>query len=291
MKKTDYSQFKINLNAKRLLSLDETGFVQIKSNIADVGNIKDRDFDTNIQNLYSKDYENENILKRDPPYSGADFSKLPNVTVLPNLKSIGGRIILGSTMGHYQETLDGSCQEILEIYEFHGYGAMLIDKEKSPFMELHILKPEDKVFTLNKCNMTIFNFDLYPLITSDYANPKIHQGDKNLQREIGSAIIMIYDGINLDIKLNPEYINRIDELGVRLAGYNEEDLTIRIKTTLGEDLYKKFNQNEIQEQFKNIGIHIMFEDNSINLDGNKLSEPLYDIATKSNILNRFFKID
>lgn len=281
-------QFCINYHNTKLVSFEDDGYVVIKSKLPEKGTIKERKFKDNIADLYSQDYKELDILKREPPYAGCEFKSLPNITVLPNLKTREGRILLGCTMGHYQEALDSSNIEVLEVYEYHGFGAMLIDKKDSPFMELCFLRPGDKVFTLNRCNMTLYNLDLHPLVTADFANSKIHQGDKTLQKEIGPALMMLHDGIRLEIKLNPEYINRDDGIGVRLNSFEPKDLTIFINTILGKDLYDKLFKSE--DEFEKLGIHVVAGDKSPSIAGTKLSGCLFDVITKSSTLQNYFRM-
>ncbi|MFP4111758.1 MAG: hypothetical protein ACLFPQ_04425 [Candidatus Woesearchaeota archaeon] len=291
--KEKHKQFIINYHKRKLITYDDSGIVQLRDNIMEKGEIIDRDFQKNISDLYSKDYEKQDICERNPPYSGAAFTKLPNITVLPNLKTVEKRMILGCTMGHYQEALDKSDIDYLEVYEYHGYGAMLIDKKDEPFMELHVLKPGDKIFTLNKCNMTLYNFNLHPLVTSDFANPKIHQGDKSLQKEIGPALIMLYDGIKLGITLNEDYINNKDHIGgtgIELPGYHKDELTIIIDTDLGKDIYEKLLLEETRKHFLRIGIRVARGSDTLYLNGEELSGSLYDIVTEKDVLQKYFKM-
>jgi hypothetical protein len=168
------------------------------------------------------------------------------------------------------------------------YGAMLIDTKDSPFMDLHILKPGDKVYTLNKCNMTLYNFDHLPLVTVDFANPKIHQGDKSLQKEIGPALMMVFDGIRLHVKMNEKYINRDDGLGIEIHEKIEQ-LDINFNTKLGKELYDNFLKPDVVAEFEKLNIHVQ-PGEAISLEGEELNEPLYDIVTQKNILQKFFKM-
>ncbi|RLA99652.1 MAG: hypothetical protein DRG83_12710, partial [Deltaproteobacteria bacterium] len=123
--------------------------------------VNDRDFKANFQDLFSEDYEvfarRYHLVSRSPVYSGAEHTgdpKLPNITVLPNIStrrarsmhlefdkkrfdiardfpfsmSTGQEVTLfGCTMGHWHGQTD--CPDgIQELYEFQGYGALLIDR-------------------------------------------------------------------------------------------------------------------------------------------------------------------
>lgn len=282
--------FEIDYHQRKLVSKDKEAIVTIKDEFKEKGTIKDRDFEKNITQLFSKDYSELNLFKKEPPYSGVEFKELPNITILPNLKTKEGFIVMGSTMGHYQEAMDGSKLPILEIYEYFGFGAMLIDNKDDPFMELHYLKPGDKVFTMNRCNMTLYNLDMHPLITNDFANPKIHQGDKTLQKEIGPSLIIRQDGVRMDFKLNERYINREDGLGVKLEDFEDKDLLVQVHAAPGKEIYDKLGTEKVRKEFEKIGIRLVPGEQSPFMFGQDLEGNLFDIVTKDNVLQNYFRM-
>src|SRR5262249_55633499 len=151
-------------------------------------------------------------------YSGAEHGsvepkdqpkpKLPNITVVPNVSTSHARTValsldrreardepsfgdfrmptgqevtlFGCTMGHWHEEL--SCPDrVQEIYEFQGYGALVIDQPDSDEIELWVARDGDKVIVPQQCHMTLYNLDdsEHPLVTLDFANPRRNNSNKD----------------------------------------------------------------------------------------------------------------
>jgi len=158
--------------------------------------LNERTFES-IKNLFSKDYKKflfpyENNLGI---YIGAEHSpkdlmkKFVNLTFFANLEAALNKefaIVMASSMGHYHP----QNLNVQEVYEFKGYGAMLINKdEKTDFI---FLKPNEKVAVPGNCNMTIYNLDNKPLKTLDFANPEKNLSNKNLQKQKGPMFCIYY---------------------------------------------------------------------------------------------------
>lgn len=216
--------------------------------------INDRKF-PDIKKLFSEDYKRvmPDCKSDEVVYSGAEHNgnpKLPNITILPNIKIPGG-IMLGSTMGH-QHTQDDKfdLRMFQEVYEFLGYGGMLLRKEKEA--NLYVLKPGEKVLVGTGDNMTIFNLDEKPLVTLDYANPKMNSANKNLESKIGPSILIKQNTKNVFIKPNKEYYKR------KLLQGNSDILTIE-NAGLGEELHGKIY--DYKDKFREKGINLIIGGN------------------------------
>lgn len=212
-------------NTDALISDDERGYLKFQKNSG--YKIKERTLENDVQPLFSEDYkalftgEEVNTMRDfDTPfktkgaYSGAEYpdkaTKKPNITLLPNL-GVGNFVVMGCTMGHEQRT---SMLPIQEIYEFRGYGAMLLRGNGKA--KLFYAKPGDKVLVPGKSgpagtenNMTAFNLDQTPLPTLDLSNPDHNLSKKYLQRLIGPPMCVYYDKKDESINfcINPDYLN------------------------------------------------------------------------------------
>lgn len=189
-------------------------------------------------------FDEENIKL--PAYEGAEHkpedlsTKLPNLTLLKNLRlgwGDGEYFMFGQTMGHSHPANGPATQE---IYEFFGYGAMLIasrdDSEKS-WTKLYVAKPGDKVVVPGNCMMTLFSLNLFYrhdsfLLTADMANPDENESDKEVQKEKGTMMVMFTpDGsYGPEVVLNSSY---------KHFGIDEDvSLHIRANPARGEKIVK-----------------------------------------------------
>ncbi len=202
-------------------------------------------------------------------YSGAEHRgrpKFPNITVLPNI-DVGYDTLQGSTYGHqHTQSSLGDNRRFQEIYEFLGYGAMLLRNNSGTC--LHILKPGEKVLVGTDDNMTIFNLDSNRLVTLDYANPEMNSADKDLENEIGSLMLithMEFSEANTTVfNINPSYVElellkcekevRRDGYvywgSVRVQGEKSKFLVGVGDTGLGSEIYKTLRQGEMTEEEK-----------------------------------------
>jgi hypothetical protein len=112
--------------------------------------------------------------------------KRPNITRLGNLRFGNGGFIYGSTMGH-KHTKEMQTQE---VYEFNGYGGMLLGFDDK--VQLYVCKAGDKVIVPGNCIMTIFNFSARDLITLDMANPDKNESSKDILKEKDGPMMAVY---------------------------------------------------------------------------------------------------
>ncbi|MEI6058153.1 MAG: hypothetical protein WCP89_00090 [archaeon] len=202
-------------------------------------------------------------------YSGAEYTKtpkLPNITVLPDLW-IGMDQLHGSSLGHqHTQSEKGDKRLFQEIYEFLGYGAMLLRNENST--NLYVLKPREKVIVGTGDNMTLFNLDYKPLVTIDMANPQMNSANKDLENEVGPLMIMKHmefsEANTTLFKINEEYIKRkllkCDEAirqnglcsfgSVKIEGEESKFLIGIGDTGQGQELYNSLRPREFTEENK-----------------------------------------
>jgi hypothetical protein len=210
-------------------------------------------------------------MERDDPiiYWVAEHTgnpKLPNITVLPSI-GLTHDCVLGSTLGHqHTQTIKGDRRLFQEVYEFHGYGAMLLRRNSDS--TLHILKPGEKVVVGIDENMTILNLDTWPLITLDYANPQMNSANKELENRLGPLIMLQYwqasEATSIMIKVNEKYVDeeilKIEEElrktgmqywgGVRLKEQRTKFLVGVGDTSPGKDLYEALAEREMSQEEK-----------------------------------------
>lgn len=243
--------------------------------------INDRKF-SDISPLFSKDYKNELFWYTDESvvYSGAEhilIPKLTNRTRLQNLLTRRGHLILGSTFGHqHTQKEKGDKRRFQEIYEFLGYGAMLIRNADGIF--LYVLKPQEKVLVGTGDNMTIINLSATPLITLDYANPQMNSAHKDLEKKIGSLLIARFSIEETEkgyfsFSINEDYIskNLID---------CKTSKTGELECSLGENLYEKLEDS--YHLFKQRGIELRFGGNIPEDLQEEFSKPLNQLAIEQN---------
>lgn len=173
--------------------------------------------------------------------------KLPNRTVIWNLPFANGGFMYGSSLGHVHPKAGFKIQE---IYEFQGYGGMLVSFKEHA--KLYVCKPQDKVVVPPDCMMTILNFSVGSLETLDMANPLQNESSKKILGEKNGPQIALYtSGADKDdwfcqcntflshkfnrrvvfshnekvkIRLNKNYevfgIDHDEEINIKVANYN-----------------------------------------------------------------------
>ncbi len=167
--------------------------------------------------------------------------KLPNVTRLWNLPFQQGGFMYGSTLGHTHPPYPFVVQE---IYEFLGYGGMLISLKDE--MQLWLCRPADKVLVPPDCMMTILNFSDH-LTTLDMANPLENKSDKKILEEKQGPLLAFYQDPDKSVRLE------FNHLYGNSAG---EDATLMyFQPRGGEDaLYQKIveSSKELEECHINV---------------------------------------
>ena len=78
----------------------------------------------------------------------------PSLTVIPNLRSRDGRLVMGQAFGHHQARQPDSPNTI-EVYEYHSHGAMVIDRDGEPTVDFIYAQPGDKILVPPDCHMTL----------------------------------------------------------------------------------------------------------------------------------------
>jgi len=306
--------------------------------------VNDRDFKRNFQDLFSEDYRafarRYHLIEQSPVYSSAEHRgdpKLPNVTVLPNIPTRRARAmhlesfpftvptgqevtLFGCTMGHWHGQTD--CPDgIQELYEFQGYGALVIDRPESEEVELWVARDDGKVAVPQQCHMTLYNLDDldHPLVTLDFANPDRNYANKELVGRIGPILLAYYTPYEAVFVLNRHYINREriyvrpDEFldpnspppgrvdnqnclngGVRLPEPlpgREVRIPLGARVSLGQQLYEALTSDaEVIIQFARLGIRVRKASPEAELGGIRYNRPLAEAVElgKTNRLYRFF---
>ncbi len=218
---------------------------------------------SSITPLFSDDYKKAIFpyFSTDGVYLGAEhcnkdssineiLQKKCNLTFFNNLEAkLGDHYvqIMASSMGHFHP----SKLKVQEIYEFQGYGAMVIQKEgEKP--NLIFMNPGGKVIVPGQCHMTIYSLQLEPLETHDFANPKQNSGHKNIQKQKGPIFLIHHDDLERRIyfKINSQY-----------SKYHPSDhsvsLTKREWKPLGELLFLLGRNKSFKKQFEAIGVNLL----------------------------------
>jgi len=241
-----------------------------------------------LQGVFSDDYRGLSFPyeNKDVVYTGAEHSgspKLPNLTCLPNMTTTQGEVILGSTFGHQHIQSEGDDRRFQEIYEFQGYGGMLLRDTEGA--RLYLLSPEEKVVTRQDEAMTIFNFGVGSLKTADYANPLFNKAHKNLEENMGPVMLGKFDsnvGL-LSFVFNQGYV----EKGL-LPSYSGGK--IEISTGLGEDLLKNIQNS--RDDFRESGIEVILGGNVPDDLKKEFDKPLVNLVLEQNkVLFDILKLD
>ncbi len=272
--------FDLDYSKSKLVSKERDGIVSLDPAVGYTPN--DRFF-VNLKKLFSEDYKRLKIGLRDDEvvYSGAEHSYFPNITILPNLENVIKEIIMGCTMGHHQGIDELKIQE---LYEYLGYGVMVIDKDKNndnKEVEFVYAKPGDKIMIPSYCNMTMYNLDTKPLVSVDVSNSDLNKSTKTLQESgVGPIFCMYLNPCSkvFSIYFNREYFNREDSVGVKVENNPCTKHHIYLETieNLGDQLYDIFDKGErTREFFEKLGVKVVRASdkvlvNDISLDGSIL---------------------
>ena len=194
--------------------------------------------------------------------------KLPNITVVPNLLTnisqglVSPWIVFGSTMGHYHQSPESKEYYIQEVYEFQGYGLMVLDRGLGE-VELWVAQDGDKVAVPSDCHMTLYNLadKDTPLITLDVADPH-HKPNRDVVRQCGPILLAYFNDFEVIFKLNRLYINNSNfKVGVRLTHSPGDDEGRRVRIArgarleLGRMLYEQLTQHpSVIGKFARLGV-------------------------------------
>lgn len=274
--------------------------------------INDRRF-SNISDIVaaSEDYSkfefkakgNDDVVYTGAEHKPSDLSKkLPNLTHIPNLETIDGKVVMSCTMGHHQD-MPGE-KRMQELYEYHGFGAMVMDNDGKETINFVFAKPRDKIAVPNQCHMTIYNLDTVPLNTADFANPNkkslnYNAANKEMQNQIGPVFCIYQDNMEVVFKFNGKYVNSNNELvgkygsGVKLTNYSLEDLEIRLDIGAGEGLgkrlYDRLSNDKTRQAFAKIGINLISASEEVEVKGVRTKESLLEIVQRDDkVLQRYF---
>lgn len=141
-------------------------------------------FDPKLNFAYVGYENNPRKLKRESKL------KLPNVTHFWNWPTKNSKFVYSSSMGHVHD-INGDFTQ--EVYEFHGYGGMLVsDKDgvSGKKNKFYVCKPQDKVAVPAKGIMTLFNLSNRDLLVWDMANPDRNSSKKDLIGERGPMMMI-----------------------------------------------------------------------------------------------------
>jgi len=295
--------FEVNYRAKKLISGSEDAVVRLDP--AWGYRINERTFAGAVEPLLSEEYIAFGVQPPDDgvAYSGAESApanpagKKPNITVLKNWGNF-----LGTTMGHHQGVPELRCQE---VYESHGFGAMVIDRDGEDRIGLHCMKPGDKVLIPSYCIMTLYNLDHDPLVTLDFANPALNKSSKSLQgtetgifsgrmAHVGPVLCMHYDNNEnlFYLSLNRLFVNRQDGHGVKLGRGNPERLWAAFpfdSVNMGPSVYDELLARK--RRLACMGIDVVECSGTVSLEGMSLTGDLWNIAEDdAKPLHRYFRM-
>ena len=259
----------------RLKSLEKLGYKINERNFSDIKPI--------FKN--SKDYQKFRFPyeEMDGVYIGAEhcnanssteeiIKKRVNLTFFGNLEAklnLNGKkaIVMASSMGH-KHPLDLDLQE---IYEFKGYGAMIIEKPRKE-TKIIFTRPGGKIAVPGNCHMTIYNLDLKPLETQDFANPKQNESDKKIEKENGPMFCIYYipEDKSIFFSFNYKYMNTN-----HFTNKMEILVPIKNENNFGEELFQKSQEESFRKDFGKIKISDSYH---TKIPGIKLSDPLEEIV-------------
>ncbi len=136
-------------------------------------------------------------------HRACDETKMPNLTRIWNLPFNSGGFLYGSSMGHLHPQSDFDVQE---IYEFLGYGGMLISSKNET--KLYLCGKGDKIIVPPDCMMTILNLNFKELETLDMANPKENESSKDiLLKDLrGPMIVLNHTGMQRKNEYSSSFI-------------------------------------------------------------------------------------
>jgi len=188
-------------------------------------------------------------------------------------------VIFGQTFGHHHDNENEGMQE---FYEFHGHGAMIIDKDNTGTVDVIVAKKGDKIAVPTHCNMTILNLGSNPLMTLDYANPSNNRANKKLQERIGPLFCAYIDGNAVVFELNKKYINQENEYGagVKINSQSPEtkiEFKLKDAENTGQQIYNFLLDDDLREEFSALGIHLVPAETFVTLRGTQYRKSLLEI--------------
>ena len=199
---------------------------------------------------------------------------LPNITNLPNLETLDGEIVMGSTFGHqHTQKEKGDKREFQEIYDFLWYGGMFVRNKEAV---LYLLRPNEKVIVRTGENMTILNFDAIALTTHDFANHDMNSANKELEGKIGTCLLAKYERKlrGFGFYINPKYY----EEGL-LDGKNLEPIIMK-NVPFGRGLYEAMLSRK--NEFADRGIKLVLGGNIPEKFKREFQKPLQVLIKEKN---------
>ncbi len=231
-----------------------------------------------LKGLFSEDYKRVVFpyVDKDVVYSGAEHRgkpKLPNLTVLPNLRTLEGEIVCCSTLGH--QHIQNDSRRFQEIYEFHGHAGLLL--RSGGEARLYLLRPCEKAVVGTQENMTIFNFGKTDLTTIDYANPEINSANKDTEKALKTFVFAReVPGKGVVFCFNPAYYNEL----IRSERPIRDASPIAVSAELGESLFNRINW--YIDDFEKRGIEVFFGSNIPEDLRKELRKPLLQLVLEHN---------
>jgi hypothetical protein len=229
-----------------------------------------------IKALFSPEYHECNFPfnSDEETYFFADKDKvdmrIPHQTFLPNFPEHQGYTIMGCTFGHtHTQKEKGDTRRFQEIYEFHGFGAMLLRNPKET--TLHILPDRGKVIVGTEDNMTFYNLDNQPLITQDIANQEkdsdgkllMNSAHKNLEAQLGTFMLLKTKPGKLEFHFNKHYFADPEGIGFVDGDFSPLHIPLMFTPHLGASILVELSQNQskYQEEFAKRGIKLSIGSN------------------------------
>jgi predicted dehydrogenase len=219
--------------------------------------------------FYSEGKERESPIIYSIAQHNGD-TKLPNITVIPNLTTLESRGLLrpltvfGCNGGYYHPS-SPKGHRIQEVYEFQSYGMMILDRQEGE-VELWVAQEGDKVAVPNHCHVTVYNLSDKdnPLIVLDFSDARQSAADDSLVKKCGPILLAYYDDFEVVFTLNRLYVNAPNHAaGVRLSTSLRDDRFRQIRVgrgarlDLGRLLYEELTGNlELIGKFSRLGIRI-----------------------------------
>jgi len=216
--------------------------------------------------------------------------KLVHVTGLSHLPTKDGDLVMGCTMGHHQENPN---LPVMEAYEFHGYGAMVIDTPGDE-VDLVFAGPGEKVKIPSGCIMTLYNLGEGELVTHDFANTyeDNNYSTKDRQKADGPIMAVVKIGHDVEFRVSPKWVGRADGYGVKVP-VDYEALTISVpapETTLDRLCWIATLDTPVKH-FGDIGFNVQRAGTDVVLDRNYGARSLVDMVLDGEKpLHRFFNI-
>ncbi|MBS1787715.1 MAG: Gfo/Idh/MocA family oxidoreductase [Acidobacteria bacterium] len=194
--------------------------------------------------------------------------QLPDIWVARNVAVILERsevYSFGCTMGHYYPYDREEGYRVAEVFEFQGYGLLLLSRENSE-VEMWVAQEGDKIAVPTGCHATLYNLssDDSPLIALSFHHTPQSQplNDQTLICDHGPILLSYYSSQEVVFKLNRSYVNNpYHRAGITLkdSPLNDEARTIRVnrgaRLDMGRMLYEQLTQNPaLVSRFARLGI-------------------------------------